>query len=140
MCDAIFTSMIFGTLSATRQPLYSLGCAETLKHPKSNCARKRGTSIAQIQSRLLETHSVATWEELMEYLQSLRDIVQVRKGCEGNTNLNLGGHCLSIETERQREFFEGIKELREIHDSVISASARHTQTVTRRFESIATSM
>jgi hypothetical protein len=38
-------------------------------------------SASKIQSRLLETHSVATWEELVEYLLNLRDIMQNIKKC-----------------------------------------------------------
>jgi hypothetical protein len=38
-------------------------------------------SASKIQSRLLETYSVATWEELVEYLQNLRDIVQKTIQC-----------------------------------------------------------
>jgi uncharacterized alpha-E superfamily protein len=39
------------------------------------------TSASKIRSRLLETHSVATWEELVEYLLNLRDIMQNIKKC-----------------------------------------------------------
>ncbi|KAJ7819653.1 hypothetical protein B0H14DRAFT_1353800 [Mycena olivaceomarginata] len=128
-------------------------CEEILKYAKSNCARNHvkltdgarrlleaKLSASKIQSRLLEAHSVATWEELVEYLQNLRDIVQNINQCAKDVKEIQRSTLLTIEAERQREFFEGIKELREIHDTVISASARHTQTVTRRFESIATSM
>jgi hypothetical protein len=38
-------------------------------------------SASKIQSRLLETHSVATWEELVEYLLNLRDIMQKINQC-----------------------------------------------------------
>ncbi|KAJ7787603.1 hypothetical protein B0H14DRAFT_2952517 [Mycena olivaceomarginata] len=140
-----------------QRPTHKLGrveraidsCEEILKYAKSNCARNhvkltdRGAaklSASKIQSRLLEAHSVATWEELVEYLQNLRDIVQNINQCAKDVKEIQRSTLLTIEAERQREFFEGIKELREIHDTVISASARHTQTVTRRFESIATSM
>jgi hypothetical protein len=41
-------------------------------------------SASKIQSRLLETHSVATWEELVEYLQNLRDIMQKINQCVKN--------------------------------------------------------
>ncbi|KAJ7799797.1 hypothetical protein B0H14DRAFT_3156332 [Mycena olivaceomarginata] len=183
MCDAISTSILFGTLSllpgnryialglgsttliiyaANRQrPTRKLGrverkiqaCEETLKHAKSNCTRNHveltdGTrrlleaklSASKIRSRLLETHSVTTWEELVEYLQNLHEIVQKIKQCAKDVKEIQTSTLLTIEAERQRQFFEGIKELREIHDTVISASARHTQTVTRRFESIATSI
>ncbi|KAJ7868813.1 hypothetical protein B0H14DRAFT_3132586 [Mycena olivaceomarginata] len=129
------------------------GCEENLKHAKSNCARNHveltdGTrrlleakmSASKIQSRLLETHSVATWEELMEYLLNLRDIIQKINQCAKDVKEIQTSTLLTIEAERQRQFFEGIKELREIHETVISASARHTQTVTRRFESMAISM
>ncbi|KAJ7366193.1 hypothetical protein DFH08DRAFT_797196 [Mycena albidolilacea] len=128
-------------------------CDESLKHAKSNCARNHveltdrtrrlleaKMSASKIQSRLLETHSVATWEELVEYLLNLRDIMQKIKKCAKDVEGIQTSTLLTIEAERRRQIFEGIKELREIHETVISASARHTQTVTRGFESIATSM
>ncbi|KAJ7366187.1 hypothetical protein DFH08DRAFT_797190 [Mycena albidolilacea] len=157
--------------TANRQrPSHKLGrvecaieaCEETLKHAKSNCARNHveltdGTrrlfeakmSASKLQSRLLETHSVATWEELVEYLLNLRDIMQKIKKCAKDVEgiqtstllrIQTKSFQLIIEAERRRQIFEGIKELREIHETVISASARHTQMVTRGFESIATSM
>ncbi|KAJ7897994.1 hypothetical protein B0H14DRAFT_3581622 [Mycena olivaceomarginata] len=120
----------------------------------SNCARNHleltdatrrlleaKLSASKIGTRLLETHSVTTWEELVEYLQNLRDIVQNINQCAkdvkeiqrstlvgiahvgftgGDTN---GRFQLTIEAERQHQFFEGIEELREIHDTVVSASA-----------------
>ncbi|KAJ7876446.1 hypothetical protein B0H14DRAFT_3130398 [Mycena olivaceomarginata] len=128
-------------------------CEETLKHAKSNCARNHvelmdrtrrlleaKLSASKIQTQLLETRSVTTWEELVEYLQNLRDNVQNINQCAKDVKEIRRSTLLTIEAERQREFFEGIKELREIHDTVISASARHTQMATRRFDSIATSM
>jgi phosphohistidine phosphatase SixA len=38
-------------------------------------------SASKVQSRLLETHSVETWEELVEYLQNLHDIMQKINQC-----------------------------------------------------------
>jgi hypothetical protein len=38
-------------------------------------------SASKIGTRLLETHSVTTWEELVEYLQNLHDIVQNINQC-----------------------------------------------------------
>ncbi|KAJ7366208.1 hypothetical protein DFH08DRAFT_929174 [Mycena albidolilacea] len=155
-------------------------CEELLKHAKGNCPRNLGEwmdgtrrlleystiftkdferarlSASKIQSRLLETHSFSTWEELVEYLQNLRSIMRKINQCAKDVEEIQRSTLLTIETERQREFFEGIKELREIHDTVISASARGLasrigfaapltscrsyETVTHRFESIATSM
>jgi hypothetical protein len=39
------------------------------------------TSASKIQSRLLETRSVKTWEELVEYLQNLHDIMRKINQC-----------------------------------------------------------
>ncbi|KAJ7876444.1 hypothetical protein B0H14DRAFT_3859165 [Mycena olivaceomarginata] len=116
-------------------------CEETLKHAKSNCTRNHveltdGTrrwleaklSASQIQSRLLETHSVATWEELVEYMLNLRDIMKKIKKCAKDVEGIQTSTLLTIEAERRRRIFEGIKELRETHETVISASARHAQT------------
>ncbi|KAJ7792096.1 hypothetical protein B0H14DRAFT_178842 [Mycena olivaceomarginata] len=129
-------------------------CEETLKHAKSNCARNHveltdrmrrllevKLSASKIQSQLLETHNVATWEELVEYLLNQREIIQKINQCAKDVKEIQTSTLLTIEAERQREFFEGIKEMREIHDTVVSASARSTQsTVIRRFESAATSV
>ncbi|KAJ7366183.1 hypothetical protein DFH08DRAFT_948233 [Mycena albidolilacea] len=117
-------------------------CEETLKYAKSNCTRNHleltdatrrlleaKLSASKIETRLLETHSVTTWEELVEYLQNLRDIVQKTNQCAKDvkkiqTSTLVGiAFQLTIEAERQRGFFEGVKQLREIHDTVISASA-----------------
>jgi hypothetical protein len=38
-------------------------------------------SASKIQSRLLETHSFSTWEELVEYLQNLRSIMRKINQC-----------------------------------------------------------
>ncbi|KAJ7757298.1 hypothetical protein B0H14DRAFT_3598949 [Mycena olivaceomarginata] len=131
-------------------------CEETLKYAKSNCVRNHleltdatrrlleaKLSASKIETQLLETHNVTTWEELVEYLQNLHEMVQNINQCAkdvkeiqrstlvsiayagftvGDTN---EGFQLTIEAERQREFFEGIKELREIQDTVVSASAFH---------------
>ncbi|KAJ7792089.1 hypothetical protein B0H14DRAFT_2557519 [Mycena olivaceomarginata] len=132
--------------AANRQrPSHKLGrvehqiqtCEELLKHAKGNCPRNLGEwmdgtrrllearlSASKIQSRLLETHSFSTWEELVEYLQNLRSIMRKINQCAKDVEEIQRSTLLTIETERQREFFEGIKELREIHDTVISASAR----------------
>ncbi|KAJ7366189.1 hypothetical protein DFH08DRAFT_1071775 [Mycena albidolilacea] len=111
-------------------------CEETLKYAKSNCARNHleltdatrrlleaKLSASRIGTRLLETHSVTTWEELVEYLQNLRDIVQNINQCAKDVKEIQRSTLLTIEAERQRQFFEGIKELREIRDTVVSASA-----------------
>ncbi|KAJ7366202.1 hypothetical protein DFH08DRAFT_1002872 [Mycena albidolilacea] len=129
-------------------------CEETFKYAKSNCARNHleltdatrrlleaKLSASNIQTRLLKTYSITTREELLEYLQNLHEIVQNINQCAKDVKKIQTSTLLTIEAERQREFFEGIKELREIHDTVVSASARNTQpTVIRRFESAATSV
>ncbi|KAJ7787597.1 hypothetical protein B0H14DRAFT_2629165 [Mycena olivaceomarginata] len=137
-------------VSSTRQPLYYLGtclgrleyaieaCEEILKHAKANCARNHvdlmnGTrrlleaklSASKIQTRLLETRSVTTWEEF--------------RGISGRLGGNYAGHqSLTIEAERQRQLSEGLKEVREIHETVIGSPAATrptTCTATRRLES-----
>ncbi|KAJ7792098.1 hypothetical protein B0H14DRAFT_2624306 [Mycena olivaceomarginata] len=128
-----------------RRPSHKLGrvehaieaCQETLKHAKSNCARNHveltdgarrlleaKMSASKIRSRLLQTYSVTTWEELVEYLQNLCNIMQKINQCAKDVKEIQTSTLLTIEAERQREFFEGIKELREIHNTVVSASAR----------------
>ncbi|KAJ7757305.1 hypothetical protein B0H14DRAFT_3511936 [Mycena olivaceomarginata] len=127
-------------------------CEETLKYATSNCARNHleltdttrrlleaKLSASKIETQLLETHSVTTWEGLVEYLQNLRDIVQNINQCAKDVKGIQRSILLTIEAERQRQFFEGIKELREIHDTVTSASACRrgrpaTTTTTEEFQ------
>ncbi|KAJ7876456.1 hypothetical protein B0H14DRAFT_3130403 [Mycena olivaceomarginata] len=161
MCNAAVTSMMLGALpllpgsryitlgllSAAlviytvnqQRPSHKLGrveraietCEETLKAK---------LSASKIETQLLETHSVTTWEELVEYLQNLRDIVQNINQCAqdvkeiqrstlvgivyvgftvGDTNERFPAHNRG---RTPTPIFEGIKELREIHDTVVSAS------------------
>ncbi|KAJ7868819.1 hypothetical protein B0H14DRAFT_2572242 [Mycena olivaceomarginata] len=111
-------------------------CDEMLKHAKANCARSHvdlmnGTrrlleaklSVSKIQTRLLETRSVATWENLVEYLRDLREIMQDISQCVKEVKGIQTSTLLTIETERQRQLSVGIKEVREIHETVIGSPA-----------------
>ncbi|KAJ7799793.1 hypothetical protein B0H14DRAFT_3491251 [Mycena olivaceomarginata] len=90
-------------------------------------------SASKVQSRLLETHSVETWEELVEYLQNLHDIMQKTNQCAKDVKEIQTSTLLNIEAERQRQLFEGIKECCEIRRTIIGSSARRTtHTATRR--------
>ncbi|KAJ7757282.1 hypothetical protein B0H14DRAFT_2634908 [Mycena olivaceomarginata] len=107
-------------------------------------------SASKIRGRLLETRSVAsaTWEELVEYLQNLHDIVQNINQCAKDVKeiqnrpwcvirwmkmIQLNHLQLTIEAECQRQLFEGIKEFCEIRETVICSSACcTTHTATRR--------
>ncbi|KAJ7366179.1 hypothetical protein DFH08DRAFT_797181 [Mycena albidolilacea] len=131
-------------------------CEETLKYAKSNCARNHleltdatrrlleaKLSASKIETQLLETQCYNMGGIGGIFSEPARHCAEhqpVCKGREGNSKIDPGGHCLTIEAERQRQFFEGIEELREVHDTVVSASACRIQTVNRRFESAATSM
>ncbi|KAJ7366190.1 hypothetical protein DFH08DRAFT_797193 [Mycena albidolilacea] len=155
---------------ATQQhPSHKLGrverkikaCKEILKHEKANYPRNLGKwmdrtrrllearlAASKIQSRLLETLRVSTSEELVKYLrdmketmqnvnQSAKDAKEIRRT---TLTIQLKNFQLTIEAECQCEFFEGIKELHDIHDTAISATARRAQTVTHCFESTVTSV
>ncbi|KAJ7792101.1 hypothetical protein B0H14DRAFT_2624309 [Mycena olivaceomarginata] len=95
---------------------------------------KARLSASKVQSRLLETHSVETWEKLLEYLQSLRDIMQKINQCAKDVKKIQTSTLLTIEAECQRQLFEGIKEVCEIRETIICSSACLTTThaATRR--------
>ncbi|KAJ7799802.1 hypothetical protein B0H14DRAFT_3491260 [Mycena olivaceomarginata] len=139
MCDAISTSIIFGALSllpGNRYVTLALILAmltiytilrqypshklEILGHAQANCARSHvdlmdgmrrlleaKLSASKIQTRLLETRSVTTWEEFCA-----KKVKEVHRSA-----------LLTIEAERQRQLSEGIKEVREIHETVIRSPA-----------------
>ncbi|KAJ7757306.1 hypothetical protein B0H14DRAFT_3166208 [Mycena olivaceomarginata] len=111
-------------------------CEETLKLAKPTV---RGTisrpelSASKIQTQLLETRSVTNWEEFVEYLSDLccaKKVKEVRRST-----------LLAIESERQRQLSEGIKEVCEIHETVIcspAAARPTTRPATRRLGLAAT--
>ncbi|KAJ7799823.1 hypothetical protein B0H14DRAFT_2616766 [Mycena olivaceomarginata] len=160
MCDMLSTSILFGTLpllpgnryialgfvsaasivyAANHQhPTCKLGrvehkiqaCEETLKHTKLNCMRNH-LDLMDGTCRLLD---VETWEKLLEYLQSLRDIMQKINQCAKDVKKIQTSTLLTIEAECQRQLFEGIKEVCEIRETIICSSACLTTThaATRR--------
>jgi len=75
-------------------------------------------SASKIQTRLLETGSVTTWEE---YLQKIRGILQSINKCAKDVKEI---QTSTIEAERQRQLSEGIKEFHETIDAVICSSMR----------------
>ncbi|KAJ7777817.1 hypothetical protein B0H14DRAFT_2631441 [Mycena olivaceomarginata] len=125
-------------------------CEELLKHAKGNCPRNLGSGwMGRVDYlRFLKGQVVGIEDPVPiagntqffnmggvggispEPAQHYAKDQPVRKGRGGNSKIDTGlriqakGFQLPIEAERQREFFEGIKELREIHDTVISASER----------------
>ncbi|KAJ7757293.1 hypothetical protein B0H14DRAFT_2634918 [Mycena olivaceomarginata] len=161
---ALVSAVLFIHTANRQRPSRKLGrleyaieaCEEILKHAKANCARNHvdlmdGTrrlleaklSASKIQTRLLETRSVTTWENFVEYLGDLREIMQDISRCakevKGIQKSTLMPYFqLTIEAERQRQLSEGIKEVREIHETVIGSPAATrptTCTATRRLES-----
>ncbi|KAJ7687977.1 hypothetical protein B0H14DRAFT_2653528 [Mycena olivaceomarginata] len=127
-------------------------CEDVLQHAKANCARHLleltdetcrlfEVSASKIRIQLLEPHSVTTREELVEYLRDVAKTMQTVNQCAKKAKEIERSTLLTIENERQHRFLEGIKELHEIHETVISASARRTHsTAARRFESTVTSV
>jgi hypothetical protein len=107
-------------------------------------------AASKIQSGLLETLGVSTWEELVEYLRDMKETTQNVNQCAKDVKeicrttlvrllywmktIQLKNFQFTIEAEPQSEFFEGIKELREIHDTVISATARGSASIIIGFE------
>ncbi|KAF7356282.1 hypothetical protein MVEN_00960000 [Mycena venus] len=77
-------------------------------------------SASKIRDRLLKTQSVTTWKELVEYLQDLRDISQRINQCAKEVKEVHTSTLLTIEAERRRQFSEGIKECRELQDTVVA--------------------
>ncbi|KAJ7727685.1 hypothetical protein B0H14DRAFT_2640831 [Mycena olivaceomarginata] len=154
---------------ASQHPSHKLGrverkikaCKEILKNEKANYPRNLGKwmdrtrrllearlAASKIQSGLLKTPRVSTSEELVEYLRDMKETMPNVNQCAKDAKeirrttleIQIKNFQLTIEAERQCKFFEGIKELREIHDTTISATARRAKTVTRRFESTVTSV
>ncbi|KAJ7868824.1 hypothetical protein B0H14DRAFT_2572248 [Mycena olivaceomarginata] len=80
-------------------------------------------SASKIQTRLLETRSVTTWEEFVEYLCNLWETMQNINQCAKKVKEVHRSALLTIEAERQRQLSEGIKEVREIHETVIRSPA-----------------
>ncbi|KAJ7757300.1 hypothetical protein B0H14DRAFT_3598955 [Mycena olivaceomarginata] len=129
-------------------------CEETLKLAKTNCARSYlelmdGTrqlleaelSASKIQTQLLETRSVTNWEEFVEYLSDLWEIMQNISQCAKKVKEVRRSTLLAIESERQRQLSEGIKEVCEIHETVIcspAAARPTTRPATRRLGLAAT--
>ncbi|KAJ7757307.1 hypothetical protein B0H14DRAFT_3598969 [Mycena olivaceomarginata] len=126
-------------------------CEEVLKLAKTNCARNYseltdGTrrfleaklSVSKIQIQLLETRSVTTWEEFMEYLhdvrETMRNISQCAKESEGSSQIY---PWLTIEAERQRQLSEESRKFVRSTRTVIcspAAARPTTRPATRHFE------
>ncbi|KAJ7876455.1 hypothetical protein B0H14DRAFT_3130402 [Mycena olivaceomarginata] len=105
-------------------------CEETLKLAKIDCARNYleltdGThqlleaelSASKIQTQLLETRSITTWEEFVEYLSDLWETMQNISQCAKKVKAVQRSTLLAIEAKRQRQLSEGIKEVCEIHET-----------------------
>ncbi|KAJ6554431.1 hypothetical protein B0H19DRAFT_1262796 [Mycena capillaripes] len=91
-------------------------------------------SASNIQTRLplLKTRNVTDW---MEYLQTVREIMQSIKQCAKDVK-EIETSILS--TERQNDFSEDLRESRAILDTIIFSATRHMRAATRRFESAST--
>ncbi|KAJ7366184.1 hypothetical protein DFH08DRAFT_797187 [Mycena albidolilacea] len=129
-------------------------CEETLKLAKTNCARNYleltdGTrqlfeaelSASKIQTQLLETRSVTTWKEFVEYLSDLWETMQNISQCAKQVKEVHRSTLLAIEAERQRQLSEGIKAVCEIRETVIcspAAARPTTRPATRRLKLAAT--
>ncbi|KAJ7885877.1 hypothetical protein B0H14DRAFT_3733386 [Mycena olivaceomarginata] len=86
-------------------------------------------SASKIQTRLLKARSVKTWGE---YLEKVKAILQSIDECAKEVKDIQTSILLTIETERQRQLCEGIKEVRETIDATICSSMRHERTLTLR--------
>ncbi|KAF8143412.1 hypothetical protein K438DRAFT_1783812 [Mycena galopus ATCC 62051] len=108
---------------------------ETLKHTKENCVENHielvhltsrlfeaKLSASKIQTRMLETRSVTTYKEFVQYLQALfkimRDLTQCAKKAEEICTSTLR----IIEVELQRQLAAGIEDSREIMNRVNTSS------------------
>ncbi|KAJ7366175.1 hypothetical protein DFH08DRAFT_929162 [Mycena albidolilacea] len=76
------------------------------------------------KAQLLKTYSVTTWEEFVEYLRNLRETMQNISKCVKEVKEIETSTLLTIEAERQREIFEGIKELRNLRPGYLSPNQR----------------
>ncbi|KAJ7366191.1 hypothetical protein DFH08DRAFT_797194 [Mycena albidolilacea] len=92
-------------------------------------------SASKIQTQLLEKRSVTTWEEFVEYMSDLWETMQNISQCAKKVKEVHRSTLLAIESERQRQLSEGIKEVCEIHETVIcspAAARLTTRPATRR--------
>ncbi|KAF8171390.1 hypothetical protein K438DRAFT_1773236 [Mycena galopus ATCC 62051] len=113
---------------------------ETLKHVNEGSARndlevidlttrlfEAKLSASKIRTRMLERRNVASYKEFMQYLQYVRDIL--REIAKRRWRKSAQKHWWRIiEAERQHQFSVGIKESREILDTVTSLLTRLTTT------------
>ncbi|KAF8169987.1 hypothetical protein K438DRAFT_1773922 [Mycena galopus ATCC 62051] len=126
---------------------------ETLKHVKENCVGnhielvhltsrlfKAKLSASKIQTRMLETQSVTTYKEFVQYLQALFEIMRDINQCAKKVEAIRTSTLRIIEAERQRQFSAGIEESREIMDRITTSSLarltssrrdHHESTITR---------
>ncbi|KAJ7727697.1 hypothetical protein B0H14DRAFT_2640843 [Mycena olivaceomarginata] len=145
-----------------QQPLHMLAqvertikdCEDVLKLAKTNCVRnyleltyrtcrllEAKLSVSKIQTLLLETRSVTTWEEFVEYLYDVRETMHNISQCAKKVKEVHRSTLVTIEAERQRQLSEGIKEVCKIHEMVICSPAAvrpTTRPATRRLELAAT--
>ncbi|KAF8192762.1 hypothetical protein K438DRAFT_1762087 [Mycena galopus ATCC 62051] len=157
----VVTSTTIVYIANHQSPLYKLRRVEdaielvkkTLEHAKATCTRDQielmhsgwrlasvKLSASKIQTRILETRRVETWEE---YLQNVRRILQSIDECAKQVKEIQTSTLLTIEAERQRQISEDIDEVRDTINATVYSSIRRERTLTgltplnprRRFES-----
>ncbi|KAF8192757.1 hypothetical protein K438DRAFT_1829608 [Mycena galopus ATCC 62051] len=140
---AASTTLVY--IANHQSPSYKLRCVEdaiavakkTLESAKATCSRdymelmRSGWSLAsaklsasKIQTRLLETRRVETWEE---YLQNIREILQSINECAKKVKEIQTSILLTIEAERQRRISEDLEDARD-PVATIHSSRRHEET------------
>ncbi|KAF8169992.1 hypothetical protein K438DRAFT_1773926 [Mycena galopus ATCC 62051] len=83
-------------------------------------------SASKMQTRMLDTRSVASYKEFVQYLQYVREIMRDIAKCAKEVEEIRTKTLRIIEAERQHQFSVGIKESREILDTITSSLTRLT--------------
>ncbi|KAF8144498.1 hypothetical protein K438DRAFT_1782779 [Mycena galopus ATCC 62051] len=106
----------------------------TLKHTKENCGNhvelvhmtsrlfEAKLSASKIQTRMLETRSVTTYKEFVQYLQALFEIMRDIHHCAKKAEEIRTSTLRILEAECQRQFSAGIEKSREIMDRISTSS------------------
>ncbi|KAJ6554435.1 hypothetical protein B0H19DRAFT_1262799 [Mycena capillaripes] len=155
-------ALLVASFANSQRPSYKLGCIEDalkgaeeiLEGAKANCARNQvewmdltsrlhdsanifraKLSASKIQTRLLNTSNAIDW---MEYLQSVRIIMQSIEEAAKKVKKIQTSTLLTIEAERQHEFSEDFRESRSSTRLFPRRRVRHVRAATRRFESAST--
>ncbi|KAF8123961.1 hypothetical protein K438DRAFT_2003071 [Mycena galopus ATCC 62051] len=97
-----------------------------------SCLFEPKLSASKMRVRLLESRSVTTWNEFVEYLQYLREIIQDINQCTKKVKEVRASMLRIIEGELQQQFSAGIQQSREILEKITSRRRGSNAAATRK--------